>query len=136
VGKPVLEQLLGKPRTRWKECQSGDKEVGYEDVNWNDLTQRLGKMSGFGISSLWVQKSEHEFAGWLSTREIKRISATLKYFCCLIGNTAEAYSYCSSRSDGILQVWFSCLFVPSENSIKVAASLDVCSKDKLCAFMI
>jgi hypothetical protein len=45
----------------------------------------------------------------------------LEYFCCMIGNTAEAWSYCSSRSDNdMLQVWFSCSpFVPSNCGIKM-----------------
>jgi hypothetical protein len=64
-----------------------------------------------------------------------KISAILKYFHCMIGNTADAWSHCSSRSDsGMLQVWFSCrLFVQSEHGIKIADPLEDCSKDKQCA---
>jgi hypothetical protein len=56
----------------------------------------------------------------------------LEYFCCMIGNTVEAWSCCSSRSDGdMLRVWFSCSpFVPEEHSVKLTAPLQVCTKDK------
>jgi hypothetical protein len=55
----------------------------------------------------------------------------LAYFRCKIGNTAEAWSYCSSRSDSdILRVWFSCsLFMPSERDVKMTAPLEVCTRD-------
>jgi hypothetical protein len=60
------------------------------------------------------------------------VRAILEYFHCMIDNTAEAWSCCSSRSGGnMLQVWFSCsLFVPNEHSIKMTAPLEVCTKDK------
>jgi hypothetical protein len=65
------------------------------------------------------------------TNEIKKVRAILEYFCCVIGNTAEAWSCCSSRSDrDMLRVWFSCtLFVPIEHGVKVTAPTDVCTKD-------
>jgi hypothetical protein len=50
----------------------------------------------------------------------------------MIGNTAEAWSCCSSRSDGeMLRVWFSSsLLVSSEHGVKMTAALEVCTKDK------
>jgi hypothetical protein len=55
----------------------------------------------------------------------------LEYFRFMIGNTAEALSCCSSRSDGdTLRVWFICIpFVPSEHGVKMTAPLEVCTKD-------
>lgn len=49
----------------------------------------------------------------------------------MMGNTAEAWSYCTSRSDSdMLQVRFSCPFVTSEYSVKMAATIEVCTKDR------
>jgi hypothetical protein len=55
----------------------------------------------------------------------------LEYYHCMIGNTAEVWSYCSLRSDGdMLRVWFTCRpFVPSEHGGKMFATLEVCAKD-------
>jgi hypothetical protein len=65
------------------------------------------------------------------TREIQKVRAILEYFHCMIDNTAEAWSYCSTGSDGdMLQAWFSCPFVPSEHGVKMVATLDVCTKEK------
>jgi hypothetical protein len=65
-------------------------------------------------------------------KKMKRISAVLGYFCCMIGNTTEAWSYCSSRTDSdMLKVWYMCsLFLLSECGVKMIAPLDVCTKDK------
>jgi hypothetical protein len=57
-----------------------------------------------------------------------------EYFRCMTGNTAEAWSHCSSRSDGdMLRVWFSySLSVPSEHGIhgiKMTVPPEVCTKD-------
>jgi hypothetical protein len=70
--------------------------------------------------------------GWaLNTRRIKKVRTILEYFCCMIGSTAEAWSCCSSRSDGdMLRVWFSCPFVPNECGVKMVATLEVCTKDE------
>jgi hypothetical protein len=67
-----------------------------------------------------------------STKEIKRVRAILEYFHCMIGNTAEALSCCSSRTDSdMLQVWFNCSpFVLSEHCTKMTTPLQVCTKDK------
>jgi hypothetical protein len=48
----------------------------------------------------------------------------------MVGNTAEAWSYCRSRSDSdMLLVWFSYSpFVPSERGAKMAASIEVGNK--------
>jgi hypothetical protein len=53
------------------------------------------------------------------TKKIQKVRAILEYFRCMIGNTAEAWPCCSSRSDGdMLRVWFSCSpFVPSEHGV-------------------
>jgi hypothetical protein len=66
------------------------------------------------------------------TRKIKKISEMLEYFHCMNDNTAEAWPYCSKRSDdGMLQVWFICsTFVLSEHGIKMTALLEVSTKDK------
>jgi hypothetical protein len=49
----------------------------------------------------------------------------------MISNTAEARSYCSSRSDSdMLRVWFSCPCVPIECGVKMTALLEVCTKEK------
>jgi hypothetical protein len=60
-------------------------------------------------------------------KEIKKVKAILEYFHCMIGNTTEAWSCCSLRSDGdMLGVWFSCiLFVLREHGVKVVAPLEV-----------
>jgi hypothetical protein len=49
------------------------------------------------------------------------IRAILEYFICMIGNTAEAWSYCSVRSDGhMLQACSSCsLSVLSERFVDI-----------------
>jgi hypothetical protein len=64
--------------------------------------------------------------------EIYKVKAILEYVRCIIGNTAEAWSYCSSRSDGkMLRVWFNCSpFMPSECGVKMTALLQVCTNDK------
>jgi hypothetical protein len=63
---------------------------------------------------------------------IKRVRAILEYFLCVIGNIAEAWLCCCSRSDGdMLRVWFSRRpFVPSDHGVKVIAPLEFCTKDK------
>jgi hypothetical protein len=50
----------------------------------------------------------------------------------MTGNNAEAWSYCSSRSDSdMLLVWFSCFpFVPSKHGINMTVPLEVCTKNK------
>lgn len=59
-------------------------------------------------------------------------SAILKYFHCVTGNTTEAWSFCTSRSD--MWAWFRCSpFVPSERGVKMVAPLRVCTKDKQLA---
>jgi hypothetical protein len=65
-------------------------------------------------------------------KEIKKVRSIPKYFCYVIGNTAEALSCCNSRSDGnMLRVWFSCSsFVPNEHGVKMTAPLEVCTKDE------
>jgi hypothetical protein len=60
--------------------------------------------------------------------ELKKVRAILGHFRCMIGNTAEIWSYCSSDSE-MLRVWSSCSpFVPSECVVKMVATLDVCTK--------
>jgi hypothetical protein len=55
----------------------------------------------------------------------------LEYFLRMNDNTAEAWTYCSSRSDSdILRVWFSCPFVPSECGVKLVATLEVYTKEE------
>jgi hypothetical protein len=68
----------------------------------------------------------------LCTRGIQKVREILEYFRCMIGNTAEVWSYFSSRSDNdMLRVWFSCSpFVPSECGVKMVATLEVCTKDE------
>jgi hypothetical protein len=68
----------------------------------------------------------------LYTKEIKKVRAILEYFRRMIGNTAEAWSCCSLRSDGdMLRVWFSCSsYVPCEHGVKMAAPIEFCTKDK------
>jgi hypothetical protein len=63
---------------------------------------------------------------------IQKVTAMLEYFRFVIGNTAEACSWCSSRSNGdILRVWFNFSpFVRSEHGVKMTAPLEVCTKDK------
>jgi hypothetical protein len=63
----------------------------------------------------------------LNTKEIQKVRAILEYFRCMIGNTAEAWSYCSSRSDcDMLRVWFTYSpFVQSEHGVNVTAPLKV-----------
>jgi hypothetical protein len=65
-------------------------------------------------------------------KEIQKERAILEHFCCMIGNTADVRSFCSSRSDGdMLWVWLSCNpFVLSEHGVKMTAPLEVCTKDK------
>jgi hypothetical protein len=65
-------------------------------------------------------------------RGIPNVGAVFEYFRCMIGNAAEARSYCSSRSDSdMLRVWLSCSpFVPSECGVKMVATLEVCTKDE------
>jgi hypothetical protein len=65
-------------------------------------------------------------------KEIKKVKTILKYFRCMIGNTAEAWSCCSSRSNGdMLRVWFSISpFVSSDRGVKTIAPLEVCTKNK------
>jgi hypothetical protein len=67
-----------------------------------------------------------------SMRGIQNVRAILEYFRCMIGNTAEAWSYCSSRSDSdMLRVWFICSpFVSSECGVKMVATQEVCTKDE------
>jgi hypothetical protein len=52
----------------------------------------------------------------------------------MIGNTAEAWSYRSSRSESdMLRVWFSCSpFVLSECGVKMVAMLEDCTKGEQC----
>jgi hypothetical protein len=59
-------------------------------------------------------------------------------FRCVIGNTADVSSCCSSKSDvGMLRVWFSCgPFVPSKHGVKMTDSLEVCTKDKQHAIVL
>jgi hypothetical protein len=49
----------------------------------------------------------------------------------MIGNTAEAWPYCRSRSDiDMLRVWFTCSpFMPSERGVNTVATPEVCTKD-------
>jgi hypothetical protein len=71
------------------------------------------------------------------TKEIRKAWTIMEYFRCMIGNTAEAWSYCSSRSNGdMLRVRFSySQFAPSESGVNMAAPLEVCTKDKQRAAM-
>jgi hypothetical protein len=50
----------------------------------------------------------------------------------MIGNTAETWSCCSSRSDSDMQhTWFSCnSFLLSEHGVNITAALEVCTMDK------
>jgi hypothetical protein len=58
------------------------------------------------------------------TKKIKKVRVILECFRCIIGNTAEAGSCCSSRSDGdMLRVWFSRRpFVQSEHGVNMTAN--------------
>jgi hypothetical protein len=49
-----------------------------------------------------------------------KVRAILEYFCCMIRNTAKAWSYHRSRSHSdMLRVWFSCdPFEPNECGAK------------------
>jgi hypothetical protein len=64
--------------------------------------------------------------------ETQKVRAVVEYFLCMIGSTAEAWSYCSSVSDrDLLRVWFSCSpSVLSEHGVKMSAALEVCARDK------
>jgi hypothetical protein len=68
--------------------------------------------------------------------DINKIPSSKRYssavIWCVIGNTAETWSCCSSRSDcDMMRVWFSCSpFVPSEQGVKVTVPPEVCTKDK------
>jgi hypothetical protein len=59
----------------------------------------------------------HTYQFLVITKDIQRVKAILEYFCCMTGNTGEAWSCCSKRSDGgMLWVWLSCsTFVPNEH---------------------
>jgi hypothetical protein len=69
-----------------------------------------------------------------TAREILKISPVLEYFRCVTGNTAEACSCCSSRSDAdMLRVWFTCSpFMPSKHGAcaNTNAPLQACTKDE------
>jgi hypothetical protein len=67
-----------------------------------------------------------------NTKEIPKVRAILGYFHSTVDSTAEAFSCCSSRSNGdMLRVWLSCSqFVPNERGVKIVAALEVCTKDK------
>jgi hypothetical protein len=67
-----------------------------------------------------------------STKESEKVRAVLEYFHFMIGNSAEAWSCSSSRSDGdMLRMWFICSpFVLSAHDIKMTVPLEVCTKDK------
>jgi hypothetical protein len=53
-------------------------------------------------------------------------------FSLKIGNTAEAWPCCSTRSDGdMLRAWFSCHpFVPREHGVNMTAALEICIKEQ------
>jgi hypothetical protein len=44
VGKPEGKKPLGRPRCRWEEnIEMGDREVGWEGMDWIDLVQNGGR---------------------------------------------------------------------------------------------
>jgi hypothetical protein len=68
----------------------------------------------------------------LTTRRIQNVRAILKYFCYVIGSTAEAWSHCNSRSySDMLRVWFSCSpSASSECRVQMVLQLKVYTKDE------
>jgi hypothetical protein len=70
-------------------------------------------------------------------KEINIVPIIWEYFRCVIGDTAGTWSYNSSRSrSDMLRVWFSCLFVPNECGVKMAASLEVYIKVEQYCFLV
>jgi hypothetical protein len=90
------------------------------------------------VAEIIVQQILQCIKSWISflLRKIQEVRTILEYFRCMIGDTAEAWSCCSSKSDGyMLWVWFSCPFVPSKHVVKMTAPLEVCTEDKQHAIM-
>lgn len=60
-----------------------------------------------------------------------KVKFSFKYFRYITVTSAEAWSYCSSMSDGgMLRAWFSCSPFIGELGVKMAAPLQVCTKDE------
>jgi hypothetical protein len=88
-------------------------------------TEALCRIENGGLLDVYVQTSVRY------TRGIQKVRAILECFRCVIGNTAEAWSYCSSRSDSdMLRVWFSCPFVRNECGVKMVTIQEDSTKDK------
>jgi hypothetical protein len=113
---------------RYLFCLSLNMSVGYIcKIRWTTLFHR----SPLCVSSRYSQSQHCK----IFRRVIKKVSNVFEYFLCMIGNTAEAWSCCSSRSDSdMLRVWFSCTFFMGECGVKMAATLEICISNKKISF--
>jgi hypothetical protein len=99
-------------------CDSSNSRV---PKDWPISVKRVA-LETVHRATLWGRKKI------IFTKVIKKVRATLGYFRCVFGNTAEAWSCCSSRSDGyMLRVWFTCA---EWARIKDDVPIQVCTKDK------
>lgn len=71
-----------------------------------------------------------ENSGKNRERNLNSVGNT-EIFSCTVGNTAEAWSHCSSKSNSDkLRVWFSCTPSVLIKCVRDVAKLDVCTENE------